>query len=279
MTRLEKWHGAGNDFLVADARDGEPAGGFGALAARICDRHRGIGADGLLALGAGDGGALRMLYWNADGSAAEMCGNGGRVLAAFAAERGLAAGGEVEFSSPWGVHRARVEPDEPHHYRVRLSLPGVPAVRALRVPAPWGEADARFVEPGVPHLVLRAEATPAKRLAEIPLAEWGRALRNLVLPGGAGANVDFVEVRGESHLGIRTYERGVEGETLACGTGAVAAAAAAAAWQLGAPPWLVTPWSGEALRVSFRAGLSGALEDVSLTGPAARVGTVEYFEP
>jgi diaminopimelate epimerase len=276
--RLEKWHGAGNDFLVADGRRPEPAGGWSAWAARVCERRRGIGADGLLVLRANQARELSMLYWNADGSRAEMCGNGGRVLAAFAFERGLGAAGEVRFDSPWGSHRARVEREAPHRYHVHLSLPDVPAATPLRVLAPWGEAEALFVVPGVPHLVLRAEVTPARRVRDVPVAEWGGLFRRQKLPGGAGANVDFVEHEGGSRLAVRTYERGVEGETLACGTGAVAAAAAAEAWGLGDPPWEVTPWSGERLRVCFRRS-SGALRDVSLSGPAVRVGTIELPEP
>ncbi len=272
--RAEKWHGAGNDFLVADGRGDAPGEGWSEWARRACDRHRGIGADGLLVLATGPDEELAMRYWNADGSGAEMCGNGGRVLAAYAAARGLAGDGRVRFRSAWGEHEAAVSEDAPGRYRVQLSLPDVPPPQPIRVPTPWGEAGAYFVTAGVPHLVLRAEETPAAHLEDVPVLEWGRALRRSPLPGGLGANVDFVAMEAASRLRLRTYERGVEAETLSCGTGAVAAVAAARAWRLGDSPWEVTPWSGESLRVSYSEA-SGVLTTVRLSGPAVRVGSVE----
>ena len=272
MIRCEKWHGAGNDFLVASERDGVPVGGWSEWAVRACDRHRGLGADGLLVLLEADG--LHMGYWNADGSAAEMCGNGGRVLAAYAAERGWAAEGAVHFRSAWGEHDAQVTDQGAARYLVALTLPDVPAPEPVRVAAPWGPVEGLFVVAGVPHLLLRREQTPAPSLEAVPVEEWGRTLRRHPLPGGAGANVDFLEPVGVSGLRLRTFERGVEGETLACGTGAVAAAAAGVAWGLGTSPIRVTAWSGESLEVSFSL-LSGALRTVKLVGPAVRVACME----
>lgn len=278
MIRCEKWHGAGNDFLVAAERDGTPPAGWSEWARRFCDRRFGIGADGLLVLQEADG--VQMGYWNADGSRAEMCGNGGRVLAAFLASRGGTASAprqapaRVQFRSPWGQHDAAVQADGPHRFTVDLTLPDVPAPAPRTVTAPWGAVDALFVTAGVPHLVVRRSDTPATDLAAVPVAEWGRALRRLELPGGAGANVDFLEAEPDGGLRLRTYERGVEGETLACGTGALAAAAAAVHWQLGAAPFRVTPWSGVPLQVDLRV-VAGALTSVHLRGPAVRVARIE----
>ena len=272
MIRCEKWHGAGNDFLVAAERDGTPPEGWSAWARHLCDRRFGIGADGLLVLEESDG--ISMGYWNADGSAAEMCGNGGRVLAAFLASRESPPASRVRFRSAWGTHEAGVVPDGADRFTVDLTLPDVPRPTPISVAAPWGPVDALFVSAGVPHLVVRRRDTPAADLAGVPVEAWGGALRRLSLPGGAGANVDFLESESDGGLRLRTYERGVEGETLACGTGAVAAAAAAAHWQLGRSPYRVTPWSGVGLQVSLDV-VSGALASIHLRGPAIRVARIE----
>jgi diaminopimelate epimerase len=271
VIRCEKWHGAGNDFLVAAEIDGRPPEGWSAWAKRACDRHVGVGADGLLVL-QGDGGP-RMGYWNADGSEAEMCGNGGRVLAAYLSARTEGRPDTVRFRSAWGDHQARVAQESEHRYRVEITLPDLPPASPISVPAPWGPGTVLFVMAGVPHLVVRRSETPAESLAAVPVEAWGRELRRLPLPGGAGANVDFLEVE-DGSLRLRTYERGVEGETLACGTGALAAAAAAVAWEIGAPPYQVTPWSGDTLQVSLKVA-PAALVSVRLSGPAVRIARVD----
>jgi diaminopimelate epimerase len=275
--RVEKWHGAGNDFVVADGQGTRAPADWAAWTRAACDRRRGVGADGLLVLEPDPDLDFRMHYRNADGGVAEMCGNGGRVLAAFAAERGRGQGGRVRFRSAWGVHVAQVERRGPALYHVALSLPDVPAAAPLEVPTPWGPARALRVTCGVPHLVLRVGEGPAPALEAVDVAGWGPALRRLPELGPAGANVDFVAVGADGTLHLRTYERGVEAETLACGTGATATAVAASRLGWGGPPWRVRARSGDRLEVAF-VPVGDLCTGVELRGPAARVFATE-FEP
>ncbi len=273
--RVEKWHGAGNDFLVVDGRGAAAPQDWSAWARAACDRRRGVGADGLLVLEPDADLDFRMHYRNADGGEADMCGNGGRVLAAFAVGLGLGEGGRLRFRSVWGAHVARVEPSGPGHFDVALSLPDVPAPTRLAVDAPWGRALAVRVACGVPHLVVPVGETPARDIEAVDVAGWAPALRRLPELGPAGANVDFVELDAGGTLLLRTFERGVEGETLACGTGATATAAAATGLGWGKPPWRVRTRSGDLLEVAFELG-PGTLTGVVLRGPAVRVFATEY---
>jgi diaminopimelate epimerase len=273
--RVEKWHGAGNDFVLVDARALDPAPDWAAWARAACDRRRGVGADGLLVLEPDPEADFRMHYRNADGGEAGMCGNGGRVLAAFAVERGLGGGGRVRFRSRWGTHAAVVERRAPRLYHVALSLPDVATPQVLEVDAPWGRARAVRVSCGVPHLVVAVEDTPASGIESVDVPGWGAPLRRLAALGPEGANVDFLARAGGDELALRTYERGVEGETLACGTGATAAAAAASHLGWARSPVRVRARSGDLLEVSFRRA-GDRLTEVVLAGPAARVFETEY---
>lgn len=211
--RIEFWKmsGAGNDFVLLA---GLPKGAGGhALARALCDRRAGVGADGLLVV-TRRGGRLRLDYRNADGSAA-FCGNGARCAALWAAARGWAKGREVALDTAGGPLLARAT--APGRAEVSMPAPRRPRL-GLRLKAAGRSWTAHFVEAGVPHavvLVADVERVDVKR--------FGRALRSHRAFGRAGANVDFVEVRGD-RLAVRTYERGVEDETFACGTGAVASA-------------------------------------------------------
>jgi diaminopimelate epimerase len=213
---------------------------------------------------------FRMHYRNADGGVADMCGNGGRVLASFAVARGLGRDGVVLFESGWGEHEARVAETGPGRYQVSLTLPDVPAAEDIEIDAPWGRVKALLVRAGVPHLVIDRAQTPARDLAGVDIVGWGSALRRHAKLGAKGANVDFLERGADGTIGIRTYERGVEGETLACGTGATATASAAVRWGWGTSPVQVRTQGGDLLSVSFEAA-GGALRRVVLQGPAARV--------
>lgn len=277
--RVEKWHGAGNDFVVLDGRDGHGLpGDWESWTRAVCDRRRGIGADGVLVLEKHASLDFRMHYRNADGGEADMCGNGGRVLAAFATTRGLgrndpsgAKGATlVRFLSRWGEHEARVRATAADLYDVTLTLPDVPAPEAIDLDAPWGPIQALLVRAGVPHLVVDRAQTPAATLERVEIVPWGHALRSHTRLGVPGANVDFVERGPDGVISVRTYERGVEGETLACGTGATATASAAAHWGWGSSPVRLRTRGGDLLTVTF-AGADGALRDVRLEGPAARV--------
>ena len=245
MARLSFWKmsGSGNDFILVDNRRGAvPAGEGPALARRLCARGFSVGADGLILLERSREADFAWRFYNADGSEAAMCGNGGRCAARFAFLRKIAPA-RMRFLTGAGPIRAEVRGD-----RVKLELPPPSGYRE-RVPVDIADrpVEAGFVVVGVPHAVLHAES-----LESVPVAEWGRPLRHHAAFGPAGANVNFFRVEGPRALRVRTYERGVEGETHACGTGSVATSLVAAAAGLVASPVTVTTSGGEKLKVHFR---------------------------
>lgn len=253
-----KMHGAANDFVVVDHREPFLPERVRDLFARVCDRRRGVGADGVLLLERDPEHDFAMRYFNADGGPADFCGNGARCLARFALDLGLGKGGEVRFRTAAGVMRAR---RAVAGGGVDLEFGRVAAgSEPIRVEAAGRAFTGRLYAPGVPHFVVAAE-----RLEAVPLAEWGSALRRHARFGEAGANVDFVSVLAPGSVAMRTYERGVEGETLACGSGAIASAL----WAAGeghASPVVVRTAGGDDLVVGFRPAAGGY--DVTLSGPA-----------
>ena len=248
--RFWKMTGAGNDFVLLA---GLPKGRTGhALARVLCDRRFGVGADGLLVLSRNKK-AVRLDYWNADGSAA-FCGNGSRCAALWAAEHGWVRGKSFVLASNrgplqvvlTGKGRAQVKMPSPHSLVLgkRLALNG----KKLAV---------HYVDTGVPHAVVFVND-----ITKTNVKELGKALRFHKAFGKNGANVDFVQFKaGVAHL--RTYERGVEDETLACGTGVVAAAFVARALGLAGSPVAVKVRGGATLTVSFDDG--ARLEGPGLT--------------
>lgn len=205
--RFWKLSGAGNDFVLLD---GLPKGRSGAaLAKRLCDRHFGIGADGLLVMSR-KAGKVRLDYWNADGSAA-FCGNGSRSGVVWAAAKGWLKGKEFKVKTNRGTLSARLTGNG----RAEVQMP---APKKLKLGLKLGSIQAHFVDTGVPHAVVFVP-----HVDEVDVQGLGRELRFHKRFGKAGANVNFVEMR-KNELLIRTYERGVEAETLACGTGIVASA-------------------------------------------------------
>jgi len=251
-----KMQGAANDFVVIDHRErplGEPSA---AQLAWLCDRRRGIGADGVLLLEGDPGLDFAMRYWNSDGRPAEFCGNGARCIARFALDLGLGTEGTVRFATAVGEKSARRLPDG----RISLAFGRIGrASEPITLEACGRSFTGRFVRAGVPHFI-----TPVDDLARAPLAEWGAALRRHSHFGVEGANVDLVEPRGAG-LAMRTFERGVEGETLACGSGAMASALWWAAEGTGSPVSVLTA-GGDTLSVAFT--VMEDAWDVTLTGPA-----------
>ena len=251
--RFWKLTGAGNDFVLVEAaalRRRSPS----AAARRLCDRRWGVGADGLLIVRRLAGG-LGLDYFNADGSRA-FCGNGTRCAAWWAWTRGW-AGRRMRLATKAGPVEASVSGRQ----QVTVSMPQPRAERpGLAVRAGGRRFVAHALDTGAPHAVVAVRGLEA-----FPVAEFGRALRRHPAFGLGGTNVDFVERAGKA-LCLRTYERGVEAETWACGTGAVAAAVVG--WRLGwtEPPVRVRA-RGADLSVHFR-GESGAVREVRLTGPA-----------
>jgi len=253
-----KLHGAGNDFLLFDGRaNPELAERLEALVPRLCHRRLGVGADGVLLVGWGGEGVVRLLYWNSDGSPAAFCANGTRCAARFVAER-------------WGWRRSVIEtgyarvPADVAGDRVSLELPPPEQVHPWVTLAVGGdEVRGRYLEVGVPHLVVPVDWTDFWRRPLAPLAPLLR--RHPELPVG-GANVTFLRRSPDGHLEARSFERGVEGETLSCGSGVVAAALVALAERWCTSPAGVLTASERVLEVSA-AGAPPACP-ARLSGPA-----------
>jgi diaminopimelate epimerase len=266
MLRFTKMNGAGNDFVMIDNRSGEVRLSAEQIS-RICDRHRGVGADGVLLVEPARNGAdFRMRYYNRDGGEAEMCGNGARCFARFA-QRVAGARDEMSFETPAGVIGARLEGEQ-----VRLMMSEPHDLRlGLKISAGGKVWPAHFINSGVPHVVI-----PVSKIAELDVNVAGEEIRKLEMFAPAGANVNFLEKRGAEKIAIRTYERGVESETLACGTGVVASALVFAATEKVRGPISVLVKGGSELSVGFeREG--ERFTKVTLTGPAEFVfeGTIE----
>ena len=276
VLEFTKMNGAGNDFIVIDNRFYHfSADELSELAPKLCARRVGIGADGILAFARADDEAhdYRMVYYNADGSRGTMCGNGARCLARFAHDAGMVK--EVLlFESDAGVYRAVVEPPEFERVRLFVQPPRQFTADLSLEQAPPGLSSAYYLWPGVEHVVFFVED-----VAAVPVEDWGRAVRGDVALSPAGANVNFVQVLdgGEAAaVRVRTFEKGVEAETLACGTGAIASAVVARLTErvAGAPVDVHMP--GGLLRVGFDVQGAGTVENVYLEGPVAHVyrGTV-----
>lgn len=223
-TIVYKMSGSGNDFVLLDGRSTTPEEWTARRIVQLCDRRTGVGADGLVILTAEAPGTVRMAYWNSDGSRAAMCGNAALCSARLAVYLELVEPGDLCLLTDAGVVRAHSPPGGD---RAEIRLPDFELAATMPALEPVsGERWMAFATVGVPHLVIRVDDIEA-----IDLPGRGRALRYDPRLAPAGANVNFVAppgVAGEPWL-IRTYERGVEGETLACGTGTVAAAVALAA--------------------------------------------------
>ena len=207
--KLYKYHGAGNDFLLADNRDGRIRLNPEQIR-RVCDRHLGIGSDGLMLLDSSNALDFRMQFFNPDGSSGMMCGNGGRCIAAFAARMGVEPReGRFEFEAPDGPHTAVfLGGDAGSRVRtVRLKMRDVSGITR------YDDESAYFLDTGTRHLVKFVTG-----LSDYPVLSEGRRLRWDPRFAPVGINVNFVETR-DRILRIRTFEKGVEDETLACGTG------------------------------------------------------------
>lgn len=250
-----KLSGAGNDFVLLN---GLPKGRSGAaLAKALCDRHFGIGADGLLVM-TRKSGTVRLDYWNADGSAA-FCGNGSRSGVVWAAAKGWLKGTDFNVETNRGTLRARLTGSG----RAEVQMPAPRKLKlGINVKTEGGSLQVHYVDTGVPHLVVFAP-----NIERVDVDELGRELRFHKKFGRAGANVNFVEIR-RDELRVRTYERGVEAETLACGTGLVAAAFVARVLGYESSPVSLRTRGGDRLSVAFG-------EHPVLEGPAVITFTGE----
>jgi diaminopimelate epimerase len=262
-----KMHGAQNDFVLFDNRKGDFPAEDGEFIRQLADRRTGIGADGVILIEPSASADFRMRFFNSDGGEAEMCGNGARCAVGLACGLG-AADKKMTLETGAGILRAQVMRNG-----VRLWM---------TPPTGWDldgmlEIDGRHliygaVNTGVPHVVLRTG-----ELRDVDVCAVGSAIRRHRRFAPAGTNVNFMQVQPGGTLSIRTYERGVEDETGACGTGATACGLVAAKNRWAQLPVRVQVAGGDVLVVNARLTDSGA-RDVTLTGPAEHVfeGTVEY---
>ena len=262
--RFTKMHGAGNDFIIINnIEERIPEERLGALAKQLCAFHTSIGADGLMAVTpAKNGGDYGMLFFNSDGSLGEMCGNGARCICRWGYENGLAGETQRIETTAGLVTGERIDR---RRYRIRLNDPSVIDLHRS-VTVGGKEYDCCYIElgcPGLPHAVVRLDGF--EELDESELRELGRALRfSPAFP--KGANVNFVELTGRDTLRIKTFERGVEDFTLACGTGCGSAVAALT---------LLGQVSGRDVTLSSPGGVlnvtltqdGGTVRDIYLTGP------------
>lgn len=259
-----KMNGAGNDFVVIDCMR-EPARLDASRIALLCDRKHGVGADGVLLLEPDEEYDFRMRYFNRDGGEAEMCGNGARCLARYFAirESGVAPAAEetVRFMTAAGAMQARIAGN-----RVALKMPDASRLTLnISLQVENREQIVHFIDTGVPHAVVHH--ADADALEDEFVDTVGRALRLHPRFQPDGCNVNFASTGPNGVIQIRTYERGVEQETLACGTGSVATAIVFAHLGLTAPPARLFTRGGDELRVSFELHPDGA-RNVVLDGPA-----------
>ena len=255
--KFTKMHGLGNDYVYLDCTESGP-GDLPGLARRMSDRHFGVGADGLICVRTSERADFRMEMYNADGSEGEMCGNGARCFALFAEHLGI--GGETKyFDATDGVHTAHIRRAQGPAGEIELGMINVSEIRSG---GGWW-----FLNTGVPHYVEFTE-----ELDGVDVKGLGRMIRHDTARFPQGTNVNFVEVTGNGAIRMRTYERGVEHETLACGTGATAAAIITNyALQHGTTKYRIQVPGGE-LIVGFthEAGTQN-YTNIRLTGPARRV--------
>jgi len=257
--RFWKLEGAGNDFLGLDGR----AGGFKLKRQQIadlCDRRRGVGADGVLVVEKPKvrGADFRMRYYNSDGGEAEMCGNGARCFALLARAVSGRKGNELRVQTQAGLLTLRMSGRE-----VQVSMTEPTKLRLGKKVVVLGrKLVVDFLNTGVPHAVLFVRS-----VRSIDVAKQGRAIRYHSAFAPSGTNVNFVEIGRGNRIHVRTYERGVEGETLACGTGVVAASILSNLRRGLRSPILVTTRGGDNVRVGFSM-VNGHARKVTLQGPA-----------
>jgi len=273
---------SGNDFVVIEASRQAPSASGQSLAKKICNRKYGVGADGLLVLEKSKVADLRMRIFNPDGSEAQMCGNGARCVALYSAREqrtensavgGSAFGGreqrKISIETEAGIIESEVKGEN-----VKIKLTDPKNIR-LNIPVKVNKRNlkANFIDTGVPHAVIFVEGVD-----KIDVVSLGRQIRYHTRFRPAGTNVDFVEMLSSNSIKVRTYERGVEDETLACGTGAVASVLLSAIrYPLSATHKVnVYTKSGEILNVYFDK-INNKFKNVWLEGKAKIVHKGEYY--
>jgi len=244
-----KYHATGNDFVIVDNRKGEYSFSVDDIK-KICDRKFGVGADGIMLIEKHSSLDFNLVYFNADGSPS-LCGNGSRAAVMMASALGM-VNGKAKFNAYDGLHEAQILPNG----NVRLKMNDVKEIKSL--------GEGVFLNTGSPHFI--------KWVSEIkkyPVFEEGKKIRYSEDFKPAGTNVNFVEQLDGNSIFVRTYERGVENETLSCGTGVTAASLASISHHLVSP--IAVKTLGGDLSVEFKVSHDGSFTDIFLIGPAKMV--------
>ncbi len=263
-----KLSGSGNDFIIIDNRDlSLQIVDLPAFVRKVCQRKISVGADGLFLIEPSEIADFKWRFFNSDGSVAEMCGNGSRCVARYAFENGI-TGRTMSIETLAGVITAEVFEET---VKVRLTKPS-PLQPDRKILLNGQDCFVDFVDTGVPHAVYFVDD-----LEVCPVFEEGRKIRQCEAFQPRGTNADFASVQDRQKMRVRTYERGVEDETLACGTGVVASVLAAASRKLVESPVDVTVQSGETLRVYFT-HRDGVFEEIYLEGKVKMVYQGLLFE-
>ena len=246
---FQKYEATGNDFVIIDNREGEYSFSIAQIK-KICDRKFGVGADGMMLIEKHLTLDFNLIYYNADGSPS-LCGNGSRAAVKMASSLGM-INGHAAFNAYDGFHDADLLSDN----GVRLKMHDVNEVKK--------SSDGVFINTGSPHFIKAVEQTK-----EFPVVDEGRKIRYSDAFKPAGTNANFIELLPDNSIFVRTYERGVENETLSCGTGVTAAALASSLQGYHSPVRIQT--LGGELSVEFKSSQDGSFTDVYLIGPAKKV--------
>jgi diaminopimelate epimerase len=259
-TNFEKMSGAGNDFVVVDNRAGKVRKRE-YFARQVCDRHWGVGADGLLLVEKSKKADFKMMYYNSDGSYGGMCGNGGRCIAMFAYKHKIAASKHT-FEALEHIYNVKIL----NAQIVRLAMKDPTSMQTRKELLVNGRSIGYyFINTGSPHVVI--VANEISELSKLDVQNYGSRIRWNEIFQPQGMNVNFVEQQDANTIYLRTYERGVEAETLACGTGSVAAAIVASSiWKLNSPIKVI-PTSKIPLKVGFKK-VKERISNAYLEGPA-----------
>jgi len=245
-----KYHGTGNDFVLIDNRENQFPKNDTHLISQICHRRFGVGADGLILLENHPSSDFQMVYFNSDGNVSSMCGNGGRCIVHFGRFMGVMSD-KATFMAVDGIHEATID-----NNRISLKMANVGEVKVTDKYV--------FLNTGSPHHI-----EIVKGLEDYDVFSTGRDIRNRIY-GAEGANVNFVEQKEKAIFSVRTFERGVEDETLSCGTGVTAVALAMFETKRTFQNKVILETPGGQLQVSFEKGGKG-YKNIYLQGPATQV--------
>jgi len=263
-----KMSGSGNDFIIIDNREKVvDIDHLNEFIVKICRRKMSVGADGFILIDTSDQADFSWHFYNSDGGRAEMCGNGARCAAQFAFLNGIAAK-KMSFETDAGILIAQITDD-----RVKIKMPDPAELRLdYQIEVEAGPLAINSINTGVPHVVILSEDVEG-----IDVVERGREIRSHRAFAPAGTNVNFISIKQDNTIAIRTYERGVENETLACGTGAIAGALVIASQFKTESPIRICTRSGEFLTIYFKV-VDGFYGDIYLEGDARVIYKAELCE-